>query len=199
MKLNQIAKPLALTLALSLAALGCKSTKGVITPLGDKTGGAGQDPNANLGDAGKLDSAAGVAGNTPLDPDRIKQTRHDGYTQHRDTFQADTVHFAYDSSNVRPGDKAKVSHVADYLKSNSSDAVLIEGHCDERGTDEYNRSLGERRASALREIVIQLGIDATRVETISFGKDRPVDTGSSDAAHSKNRRGEFVLLTPPNK
>jgi peptidoglycan-associated lipoprotein len=198
MKLNQIAKPLALTLALSLAALGCKSTKGVITPLGDKTGAAGQDQNANLGDAGKLDSTPGVAGNTGLEG--ISQgPGHPNWIPHRDTFQSDTVHFSYDSSNIRPAEKSKVAAVGDYLKSNLSEAVLIEGHCDERGTDEYNRALGERRALALRETLVKLGIEATRVDTISYGKDRPVDTGSSEASHSKNRRGEFVLLTPPNK
>src|SRR5437879_4675016 len=189
MKLSQIAKPLALTLALSLAALGCKSTKGVVTPLGDKGSTAGQG-QPGLGDTPSLDTGPGV-GTTPLNPGGISQTRtHDGYIPHRDTFQADTVHFAYDSSNVRPGEKSKASHVADYLKSNLSDAVLIEGHCDERGTDEYNSSLGERRALALREVLVHLGIDPTRVETISFGQHRPVDTGSSEAAHSKHRRGE---------
>src|SRR5262249_19328595 len=101
------------------------------------------------------------------------------------------------SSVVRPGEKSKISAVADYLKSNQMTAVEIEGNCDERGTEEYNRSLGERRALALREQLIGLGIDASRVDTVSYGKDRPADPGHDEAAWKQNRRGEFVLETPP--
>ena len=98
---------------------------------------------------------------------------------------------------MRAGEKSKVAAVADYLKANSSAAVKIEGHCDERGTDEYNRALGERRALAVREELVGLGIDPSRADTISFGRNRPIDTGHSDASHAKNRRAAFVLLTPP--
>jgi peptidoglycan-associated lipoprotein len=115
----------------------------------------------------------------------------------RSVFKAYTVHFEYDSSAVKPGEKAHVKAVADYLKANMADAVEIEGHCDERGTEEYNRSLGDRRALALREALAAQGVDPMRVDTISYGKDRPVDTGRSEAAHRKNRRGEFVLEKHP--
>jgi peptidoglycan-associated lipoprotein len=115
----------------------------------------------------------------------------------RQVFKAYTVHFEYDSSAVKPGEKSKVKAVADYLKANTADAVEIEGHCDERGTEEYNRSLGDRRALALREALAAQGVDPMRVDTISYGKDRPVDTGKSEAAHRKNRRGEFVLEKHP--
>ena len=71
--------------------------------------------------------------------------------------------------------------------------VEIEGHCDVRGTEEYNRSLGERRALALREELIRLGIEASRVDTISYGEDRPAVAGNDEAAYRKNRRAEFVL------
>ena len=87
--------------------------------------------------------------------------------------------------------------VADYLKANSAKAVRVEGNCDERGTEEYNRSLGERRALAVREELIRLGIDPTRVDTISYGKDRPADPGHDEAAWSKNRRDDFIVLTKP--
>jgi len=83
------------------------------------------------------------------------------------------------------------------LKANSLDAVEIDGHADERGTEGYNRSLGERRALALREELIRLGIDGSRVDTTSFGKDRPVDPGHTEASHKKNRRGEFLLELHP--
>jgi peptidoglycan-associated lipoprotein len=112
-------------------------------------------------------------------------------------FSADTVHFDYDSSAVKSSEKSKVKAVADYLKGSSADAVKIQGHCDERGTAEYNRALGERRALALREELVRDGIDGTRVDTISFGADQPVDNGHSESAWKQNRRGVFILLTPP--
>ena len=74
--------------------------------------------------------------------------------------------------------------------------MLVEGNCDERGTEEYNRSLGERRALAAREGLAKLGIDPMRVFTRSFGKDKPADTGHDDSAWAKNRRDDFVLLHP---
>jgi peptidoglycan-associated lipoprotein len=121
----------------------------------------------------------------------------DGYSRDTQIFQADTVYFAFDSSVVKTKEKSKVTHVADYLKANASCAVEVQGHCDERGTEEYNRALGERRALTLREALVAQGIEPTRVDTISYGKDRPVDPGHDEAAWSKNRRGEFILLTPP--
>jgi peptidoglycan-associated lipoprotein len=75
-------------------------------------------------------------------------------------------------------------------------ALLIEGHCDERGTEEYNRALGERRALALREALVADGVDGMKVTTRSFGKDRPVDTSNTESGMAKNRRGEFVVLHP---
>ena len=87
--------------------------------------------------------------------------------------------------------------VADYLKANSGKAVRVEGNCDERGTEEYNRSLGERRALAVREELIRLGIDPTRVDTISYGKDRPAAPGHDESAWKQNRRDDFIILSPP--
>jgi peptidoglycan-associated lipoprotein len=109
------------------------------------------------------------------------------------------VYFDFDSSVLKTVEKPKVRAVADYLKANAANAVKVEGNCDERGTEEYNRSLGERRALAVREELIRLGIDPTRVDTISYGKDRPVDPGHDESAWRKNRRDDFVVLTPPNK
>jgi peptidoglycan-associated lipoprotein len=110
-----------------------------------------------------------------------------------------TVHFKYDSAAVQKSEKANLEAVASALGADATLKLLIEGHCDERGTDEYNRSLGERRALALREALAKIGVDPSRVRTISYGKDRPADPGHDEAAWAKNRRGEFVLLHPnPN-
>ena len=82
------------------------------------------------------------------------------------------------------------------LSADASAKLLIEGNCDERGTQEYNRSLGERRALAAREALAKMGIDPSRVRTISYGKDKPVDPDNNEAAWAKNRRDDFVLLHP---
>jgi peptidoglycan-associated lipoprotein len=193
MKRTQLAKLLLLALPLAVAAVGCHKRPSNVTDLpGYKPEPIG-DPFANTGN--DTNSLAGAGTNAPM-PMSNPDIRKDWPRDHQ-IFKADTVHFEYDSSVVKSGDKSKVKAVADYLKANPLDAVEIEGHCDERGTEEYNRSLGDRRALALRQALAALGVDPMRVDTISFGKDRPVDTGKSEAAHRKNRRGEFVLEKHP--
>jgi peptidoglycan-associated lipoprotein len=118
------------------------------------------------------------------------------YDQDHNKLAADTIHFAYDSAVVRDSDQANLQAVAQELQANPREALLIEGNCDERGTEEYNRSLGERRALAAREALAKQGIDPSRVHEISFGKDKPADPGHDEAAWAKNRRDDFVVLTP---
>ena len=114
----------------------------------------------------------------------------------RDALAAQTVYFEVDRSEIHPDDLGKVEAVAGILAQDAQNKVLIEGHCDERGTEEYNRALGERRALSVRDALSGLGISADRVRTMSFGEDRPADPGLNDDAYSRNRRGEFVLLKP---
>jgi peptidoglycan-associated lipoprotein len=104
------------------------------------------------------------------------------------------VLFDYDSARIRPSEDSKLEAVAAYLKANPG-KLVIEGHCDERGTAEYNRALGERRALAARDALVKLGVDASRMSTISYGKDRPVDPGHDETAWAKNRRCEFVVVS----
>ena len=191
MKRTKFGYLLVIGLALSFAAVGCKHKPQGVTPLpGALTG--------NPGDAGAGNALPGTQGNgseatgTPA----ANPGEWANATRDETKFEADTVHFDYDSSVVKSSEKPKVQHVADYLKANAGNTGLeIQGHCDERGTDEYNRSLGERRALALREEIIAMGVDGSRVLTVSFGRSRPIDTGHSDEAHARNRRGQFVLLT----
>jgi peptidoglycan-associated lipoprotein len=103
------------------------------------------------------------------------------------------VLFDYDSARIRPSEEAKLQTVSAYLKSNPG-KLVIEGHCDERGTAEYNRALGERRALAAREELVKLGADTSRITTISYGSERPADTGHDESAWSKNRRCEFAVV-----
>lgn len=192
MKLTSFINIVAFSAILTLAGAGCKHQHPGVTPLDHNRGLAGQPPEPGAG--GKM-QPGGVEGSNP---GGIPQgPGHQGWVENPDQFRSDTVYFDFDSSSVKPGEKSKISAVADYLKSNGSAAVRVEGNCDERGTEEYNRSLGERRALAVREEMVALGIDANRVDTMSYGKDRPADSGHDESAWKKNRRDEFILLTPP--
>ena len=100
------------------------------------------------------------------------------------------VHFGFDSYSIEPSETSKLNEVASFMKS-SSKQLVIAGFTDERGTPEYNRGLGERRAQAARSYLISRGVDASRIQTTSFGLEMPVDPGHNDAAWAKNRRAEF--------
>lgn len=104
-----------------------------------------------------------------------------------------TVYFDYDSSELKPQSKAKLETAADWLKKNPNVNVQIEGHCDERGTSEYNLALGERRALAARRYLISLGINMDRIFTISYGEERPAVEGHDESAWKFNRRAEFKI------
>jgi len=103
------------------------------------------------------------------------------------------VQFAYDSFQITDSEVSKIKAVADYLQANPNTYVVNEGHCDERGTAEYNISLGENRAQAVRAYLIGLKVDGSRIQTKSFGKDKPLIEGHNEAAWSKNRRVEFMV------
>jgi peptidoglycan-associated lipoprotein len=105
----------------------------------------------------------------------------------------DRVFFDFDKSDLRPDARAQVQKWADFLKKYPSDTVTIEGNCDDRGTREYNLALGDRRASAAKRLLITLGIDAKRLATISYGKERPSVVGDNEAAWAQNRNDIMVV------
>jgi len=134
---------------------------------------------------------AGVDGDyvngTPL-PDR-----KDGSAFFSDNVtkgQFSPVYFGLDSSSVSAGEMNKIDQVAAAMKGGSK-TLIVAGFTDERGTDEYNRALGERRALAVRQALIDKGVNANLIQTVSFGKEMPADSGSGEAAWAKNRRVEF--------
>jgi peptidoglycan-associated lipoprotein len=103
------------------------------------------------------------------------------------------VFFEYDSADISPVGQTTLSKNAELLKRYSSWMITIEGHCDERGTAEYNLALGERRALAASTYLVSLGIPAARLRTVSYGKEFPFDPAHTDTAFSKNRRAHFVI------
>lgn len=104
------------------------------------------------------------------------------------------VQFAFDSAQVDDSERSKVEAAASYLKANSGTFVTLEGHCDERGSAEYNMSLGERRAQSVRMYLMDLGVDSTRIQTKSFGAEKPKDPNHDENAWAVNRRVEFVVM-----
>jgi peptidoglycan-associated lipoprotein len=185
-----------LVLALAVvAATGCKHKPVGVTPIPGEPGptvselppGGTMQPENGMG-SGNVGGPAPIAETGDWDPSN--------YTMDRDALAADTIHFAFDSAVVRDSEQSSLQAVASALQSDMNAKLLVEGNCDERGTEEYNRSLGERRALAAREGLAKLGVDPSRVHTISYGKDKPADPGHDEEAWSKNRRDDFVLLHP---
>ena len=150
--------------------------------------GCQSKPDAEL--YGSQDNLYGneiLDGDIPIAGDNLSMPS-DG---NRDMFAP--VLFAYDSSQVSPEQAPKVEAVANYLKTNKKAGVIIEGHCDERGSREYNQALGERRALAVRDYLVNLGVDPSRIQTKSMGEEMPLDPGHDEQAWSKNRCGVFVI------
>jgi peptidoglycan-associated lipoprotein len=202
MKWNKFVSLLVIGLVLTIAASGCRKKPVNTTPLPGAHAGKVTDAGpggalpggAPLNPTPGVPSATGEGGGIPQNP----AGSHQGWPEDAQALKADTVFFDFDSSTIKASEKPKVAAVADYLKANAEKAVRAEGNCDERGTEEYNRSLGERRALAVREELVRLGIDPTRVDTKTWGKDNPAnDPGHDESAWKKNRRDEFIVLSPP--
>jgi peptidoglycan-associated lipoprotein len=201
MKMNKLIFPLVIALTAVLASTGCKKGITKVTPLpGENPGMVGPGDNNqntlpssqpfNTGGGGltQMNQPGGGPTSTDWDPSTT--------IQDRSALAANTVHFKFDSAVVQDSEQANITAVASALTADPNVKLLIEGNCDERGTEEYNRALGERRALALREALAKGGIDPSRIRTISYGKDKPVDTGHDEDAFAKNRRGDFVLCHP---
>lgn len=144
----------------------------------------------------KGDQYAGIDGDyafgTPL-PDRVEGSNFFSGNVDRTRFQNQVVYFGFDRFDVSDGEIPKVSDIANAMKSMKND-IIIAGFTDERGTEEYNRGLGERRAQAVREALIGMGVNPARIQTVSFGKEMPADPGTGEAAWAKNRRAEFGVI-----
>ncbi len=193
-----------LAVVAALAAIGCKSATTDVTNIpGHKLANNGDNGNGNTG---------GGNGNTGLGPGgtgggtggpEITPNPNPGFTplglpgEHeivRDAFQK--IHFTYDSAELRPEDLPHITKVAEYLDQNPQHLLEVEGHCDERGTEDYNLSLGERRAQAIAQALSELGVTANRLATKSMGEKIPMVQGSDNESFAANRRGEFVLYVP---
>jgi peptidoglycan-associated lipoprotein len=193
MKCTKFTNLTAATLLLVVVTVGCKKTPQNTTPLlGRGQGPVGDERSRPIGDTAKIDdgSSTGIP-----NPGNLKD--YPVAAEQPAALRDNTVYFDYDRANVRASETSKLDAVASYIKGGANRPIRIEGHCDERGTEEYNRSLGERRALAVREYLARAGVDPNMIDTISHGEDKPAVPGHDQAAWAKNRRAEFLLLQAP--
>ncbi|HVR28161.1 MAG TPA: peptidoglycan-associated lipoprotein Pal [Thermoanaerobaculia bacterium] len=174
-------------LALASGACGPKASPDIpADALTDTSAPAPRDTAEDVGDAAR--SRTDDPTPSPLDAD-IK----DADDHARSTGLIGDVYFDFDRYNLKPEARERLSKNADFLKQNPGFLVTIEGHCDERGTNDYNIALGDRRANSAKEYLVTLGIPAARLRTVSYGEERPVCTESNESCWWRNRRAEFHL------
>lgn len=106
----------------------------------------------------------------------------------RNMFMSEDIYFDYDDSSLKSSAQTVLQRKAVWLRNNPDVTVLLEGHCDERGTTEYNLALGDRRANSAKTFLVDMGVEASRLRTISYGEEMPIDTGKNEEAWAKNRR-----------
>ena len=140
--------------------------------------------------ASDIDTVLGQDGKPATE---LKFDQDPNYTRCTDVDFA-PVYFAFDASNLKDSELAKIEAVAQHLQANPTRVVMVEGNCDERGSNEYNLTLGELRAGSVRDYLLRLGIAAERVQTKSYGEEKPAVAGSGESVWSKNRRGEFAIF-----
>ncbi len=129
-------------------------------------------------------------------PEEIKATGEvalGGEEEKEEVILLERIHFDFDDYSLRDDAKEILRKHAQWLKEHPSVKLVIEGHCDERGTSEYNLALGQKRAESAKAFLVELGIDPSRIETVSFGEEIPLDPGHNEEAWAKNRRAEFVI------
>ncbi|MBW2451059.1 MAG: peptidoglycan-associated lipoprotein Pal [Deltaproteobacteria bacterium] len=123
-----------------------------------------------------------------------QEIREEGVPSHEDVAGLQRIHFDFDQFTLSDEARDTLTQNANYLKANSSIQVVIEGHCDERGSDEYNLALGESRALAAKQYLISLGISPQRLSVISYGEEKPLDPRTTEEAWALNRRAEFKAI-----
>lgn len=174
---------------MSVALAACSSDNEDAAANGYGNGAGGPGGNGSGSGIESSDLGAGGAGNGgPL-----SQAQLQAATSELNQQVGAVILFKYDSSDISPEASEILRRQAAYMQKYPNLSFNIEGHCDERGTREYNLALGERRASSAKNALVALGIPAQRLQTVSYGKERPVAVGSSEAAQARNRRAVTVI------
>lgn len=165
------------------------------TPTGAEQYGQTTKPQGTQGmDAARSEvPKTGTIDEEELARRRAEEMREREMRASREAFLNEHIYFPYDSSELSARAQAQLRNKADWLRKNPGLTAIIEGHCDERGTTEYNLALGDRRAESVKQFLVNMGIAPTRLLTISYGEERPIDPGHTEAAWAKNRRVQFVF------
>ena len=131
----------------------------------------------------------------PTDTPNIKETANEQSSLMEATAKSpiSDINFDYDSSSIRPDAREILKTNADYLLKHRISSIVVEGHCDERGTAEYNMALGQKRAQETKKYLINLGVQESIIKTVSYGEERPLDPNNNEEAWAKNRRAHFVV------
>lgn len=124
---------------------------------------------------------------------RAEERRRQEDIEARNRFEETNIYFDYNESTLRWDSQEELKIKAEWMRINPGENIIIEGHCDERGSAAYNIALGERRAETAKNFIVDLGVEPERIETVSFGEERPIDPSASEEAWSKNRRAHFVI------
>lgn len=170
-----------LALSLSQVVVGCSQKKPQADAAGTEVGQADKMGEGMASSEESLD-ASGRRGSGKYD-----------ILEGRTTAPLEPVYFDYDKSNIRADQRGRMERNAAFLKANSEAGVLVEGNCDERGTNEYNMALGERRALSAKKYLETLGVSGSKLKTISYGEEKPLLYGHDELSWAQNRRDDFVL------
>jgi len=209
--MNPVLKSLVVTTLISSCILltsGC-SKKTVVAPNGISTAGTelsgGTDinyPSANisdndinngLADEEPMDSGGQVLGNLSINSGDAEQTNEYKRQHGRSSIVFSPIYFSFDQAGINTDMRPILASNADYMKDSPNTVIVIEGNCDERGTNEYNLALGERRAINAREYMINLGVEPARIRTVSYGEERSLFTGQDERDWAQNRRADFIV------
>lgn len=176
--------PFLIVLTLALAACGDEKDSNYTNWGGDSASGLpNQSDTVNAGgDNSSIPQTGRLPGN--INPDKADYQ----------TLASDTVYFDFDKSTISAAERGKLQAVSEWFKANPGHSLFLAGHADKRGTPEYNRALGERRALAVREYLVGLGLPAASLYTNSYGSDRPAVDGDTEEAYAKNRRVEIGVV-----
>lgn len=151
-------------------------------------------PDSSSGSAAGSGSKYGAGDNAGIQSGALKNPNaKPGSVEDFVDNVGDHVWFDFNAYDIKDDDRATLDKQAEWLKKYTSVSITVEGHCDERGTREYNLALGQRRASAVKQYLVAAGVPASRVDTVSYGKERPEVTGSTEEAWAKNRRSVSVI------
>ncbi|MEN6616321.1 MAG: OmpA family protein [Syntrophorhabdus sp.] len=172
-----------LLMVLSLVFVGCAQKAVQTVPPVTQTGS--QDKESALSDEERKRIAEEELARAERDRLLREQERLAGILK--------DVYFEFDSYAIGSTELPKIEGVSSFMKQDKNIKMVIEGHCDERGTVDYNLALGQKRAETVKDYLLKMGIDGSRIRTISFGKELPVDSGKSEDAWAKNRRAHFKL------